>query len=45
MFVAPFDKGKLKKNKPMGGERENCICTRDCEGGGASRAITMGLIF
>lgn len=21
MFVALFDKGKLKKNKPMGGER------------------------
>lgn len=45
MFVVSFDKGKLKKNKFMGGERENCICIRDCEGGGVSRVIIMGLIF
>ena len=45
MFVALFDKGKLKKNNPMGGERENSICPGVSERGGASRAITMGLIF
>lgn len=45
MFVALFDKGKLKKNNPMGGERENSICPGVSKGGGASRAITMELIL